>query len=333
MGALGLLLGCGPRHETPPATEDLPRVSVRAQKVEPRKVASQEEVVGTVRARLRATLEAKVSGRIAELPVRLGQSVRLGQLVARLDAAEIQARAEQARAAVLRAERDWNRVKALFDQQTSTRAELDDAEARLSIARGALDEAGAMLTYVEVKAPFNGVITRKLADVGDLATPGKALVELEDPSALQLEAEVPEALAPRIQGGAGLSIRVDGHEGELAGAVSEIAPTADPRTRTVQVKLDLPAGAPVRTGQFARLAVPSGETESLRVPRTAVVRRGQMEIAFVVDGGAARLRLVKTGRTSGDEVEVVAGLEQGDIVVVGGAGRLLDNQPVTVDDN
>ena len=129
-------------------------------------------MVGTVRAKLRATLEAKLSGRIDKMPVLLGQTVKAGQLVAHLDAAEIKARLEQAEAGLQQAERDWKRTSALFDQQAATRSDYDAAESRYQVAKAALAEAQAMMGYVEVLAPFDGVVTKKWADAGDLAAPG-----------------------------------------------------------------------------------------------------------------------------------------------------------------
>jgi len=287
-----------------------------------------EEVVGTVRARLHATLEAKLSGRIDKLPVVLGQRVKAGELVARLDAAEINARLEQAEAALEQAERDWKRVSALFQQQSVTRAEYDAAQSRNRLAKGAAAEAKAMMSYVEIVAPFDGVVTKKWVDVGDLAAPGKPLISIEDPSALQLEADVPQAIASRVQGGARLAARVDDVSGELTGTVSEIAPTADSVSRTFRVKVDLPGKPGLRSGQFARLAVPVGESHSLRVPASAVVQRGQLEIVFVVANQRAQLHLVKTGKRVGDEMEILSGLHAGDVVVIDGAAQLTDGQPV-----
>lgn len=323
-----LATGCGPKEHAKKShtTDSLPPVQARVAAVESRKLPISEEGMGTIRAKLRATLEAKVSGRIQELPVRLGQSVKAGDLIARLDAAEIRARFDQAQAALQQSERDYQRLKSLFEQQAAARADYDAAESRLSMAKGAVAEARAMMAYVEIHAPFDAVVTRKHAEVGDFAAPGKPLVDIEDPAALQLVADVPEALAGRIALDSKMSIRGDGYREEIVGTVSEIAPSADPLSRTVQVKLDLPPGAPARPGQFARLSVPLGESDTLRIPATAVVRRGQMEIAFVVDSDTARLRLIKTGRRTGEYVEVVSGLDAGDRVVAEGVEQLVDGR-------
>ena len=287
-----------------------------------------EEVAGTVRAKLRATLETRLSGRIEKMPVVLGEKVQKGQLIARLDAGEIAARLEQAEASQEQAERDWKRVSALFEQQSVTRAEHDSAQSRQRVAKGAVAEAKTMMTYVEILAPFDGVVTKKWADVGDLAAPGRPLVDIEDPSALQLEADVPESIASHIKRDSRLSVRVDAANTELTGVVSEIAPTADPVSRTFRVKLEIPQARGLMPGQFARLAVPIGEYKCVRVPTTAVVQRGQLEIVFSVANNRAQLHLVKTGKHVGDEIEILSGLDAGKTVVVSGADQLTDGQPV-----
>jgi len=298
------------------------------QNIKSKSYTTVEEVVGTARAKTRSTLETKVSGRITTLPVALGQPVNAGELVARLDAPEIVARRDQAEASLQQAERDWNRMAALFQQHSVTRAEYEAADTRRRVAEGAAAEAKAMLGYVELVAPFDGVVTKKWVEAGDLATPGKPLVTLEAPSELQLEADVPEAMASHVRREAHLVCRVDDVSGELAGVVSEIAPNADPGSRTFRVKLDLPSTPGLRPGQFVRIQVPVGESRSLRVPAAAVVQRGQLEILFVVANQHAQLRLAKTGRWFGNAVEILSGLDADDSVVVDGADRLSDGQPL-----
>jgi len=171
-------------------------------------------------------------------------------------------------------------------------------------------------------------VTRTWADVGDLAAPGKPLLDLEDPTRLQLEAEVPEAIASKIQRDARLMIRVNQTMPDLAGTVAEMSPTADPASRTFRVKLDLAPSPKLMPGQFARLLVPVGETVSLRVPASALVQRGQMEIVFAVKNHRAGLHLVKTGRRVNDEIEILSGLDSGDLVVIDNPRQLVDGQPV-----
>ena len=147
---------------------------------------------------------------------------------------------------------------------------------------------------------------------------------------MRLEADVPEALMGRISLGDKLSLRVPAIGAALEGTVSEIAPVADPNSRTFPVKLDLPRTAGLRSGQFGRLAVPVAEVNAISVPASAVIVRGQMEIAFVVENGKAQMRLVKSGKHLEGETEVVSGLNPGEQIVVDGAAQLVDGQPVEI---
>lgn len=329
LSAVLVLSGCHPKTETqPPPT--LPTASVRVQTVESRKYMATEEVVGTVRAKLRANLEAKVSGRIEQMLATPGQIVKQGELLVRLDVREIQARLDQARAVREQAERDRQRFENLLKQQAVTQQEYDAVEARFRVAEAGVTEAETMLGYAAVTAPFDGVVSRKLADVGDLASPGRPLLELEDPKELRLETDIPEALISRVKLGGRMPVSIRAANRVLEGTVGEMAPVADPNSRTFRVKLDLPADPELRPGQFGRVAVPVGETTSPRVPATAVVQRGQLEIAFVVAGERAQLRLVKTGRRFGEEIEILSGVSPGETIVVEGAATLLDGQPLAI---
>jgi len=327
-GVAAMLAGCGKQPERLEAGKSLPTATVRVQPIMKKLQQATEEVVGTVRSKQRASLEAKVAGRIAEMPVVAGQAVKTGALIALLDAREIQAKLDQAKAVLVQAKRDHDRFKVLLQQQAVTQAEFDGMEARYLVAEGSVKEAETMLGYARVTAPFDGVVSRKLADVGDLATPGRPLVEIEDPKALRLEADVPEALISHVQQGAKMKVRVSTLKEDLEGLVSEVAPAADPNSRTFLVKLDLPSAPGLRLGLFGRVAVPVGETSQPRVPASALVQRGQMEMVFIVVDGKAQMRLVKSGKRYGDEVELVAGVNPGERVVVEGAEKLLDGQPI-----
>ena len=322
-----LLVGCHREPAVvPPAS--LPAAAVRTAVIESRGYVATEEVVGTVRARLRAAVEAKVAGRIETLPVVPGQLVKPGDTIATLDAREARARLDQAVALREQAERDLARMVTLVKDGAVTQADFDAAQARQRVARAAVTEAETFLGHTQIAAPFAGVITRKFADVGDLATPGRPIVELEDPGALRFEADVPEALLERMPMGAHLPVRVSALKEAVTGTVSEVAPVAESVSRTYLVKRDLPAMAGLRAGQFGRVAVPTGEASVPQVPVAAVVQRGQLEYVFVVADGHAHLRLVRTGRRLADSLELVAGAGDGEKVVISGVDKLKDGQPV-----
>jgi len=321
-----LLTACG-KHESPPAAATLPSVAVKTQPAAFQPHTATEEVVGTVRSKQRAVVEAKVSGRVLEYTATPGAMVKAGDLLARLDVQEIQAKVDQARAMLDQAKRDFDRQKQLIASNATTRQEFDAADARVKIGTGAVSEAETMMSYAKVTAPFDGVVTRKLADVGDLAMPGKPLLEIEAPTSLRFEADLPEAILDRVKLGAKMPVRL---AKVIEGTVSEISPVADPVSRTFRVKLDLPQTEGLRTGQFGRVSVPVAEVKLLLVPQSAVLKRGQMELVFVAKEGKAALRLVKTGKVLQGRVEVLSGLEEGEQVIVSETAKLTDGQPVTI---
>ncbi|HWN95307.1 MAG TPA: efflux RND transporter periplasmic adaptor subunit [Methylomirabilota bacterium] len=322
--------GCRKKQHDSVSAQNSPAVAVRVLMVESKSHLATEEVVGTVRAKLHAVIEAKVSGRIEKMLVAPGQMVKAGEQLAQLDAREIQARLDQALTLREQSQRDAERLRQLLKDNAISQQEFETMEARSRVAVSSVTEAETMLGYTRIIAPFDGVITRKLADVGDLATPGRPLLELDDPKALRLEANLPEGLIARVQLGAKLEVRAATRDAAIQAVVSEIAPVADPASRTFNVKLDLPDHAGLRAGQFARVTVPVGESKALRAPVSAVTQRGQMELVFVVADQRAQLRLVKTGKRIGDEVELVSGVSAGEQVVVEGASQLRDGQAVEV---
>ena len=328
VAASSLLSGC---HKTAEQSQaELPSAAVRVQTVERKSRAATEDVVGTVRPKLSAAIEAKVSGRIGQMLVVPGQTVKTGERLAQLDAHEIQSRLDQAAAARQQAENDLKRFTSLLEQKILSQSEFDNAQSKFRVAAAAEAEAKTMLGYTDIVAPFAGVITRKLADVGDLAMPGKPLLQMENPGTLRFEADVPEALIGNVKLGDKLTVRIAAVANEIEGAIAELSPAADPNSRTSLVKLDLPGATGLRSGQFGRVAVPVGEASAIRVPAAAVIQRGQMELVFVVVSNHAQMRLVKTGSHVGDEVELVSGLNSGEQVVTENASDLVDGQPVTI---
>ena len=320
------------KHEpsTTPSAPPLPTAPVRVLKVESQRRMAVEEIVGTVRPKLSAAVSAKVSGGIEKMLVAPGQAVKAGELLVQLEAREIQARLDQATALREQTAKDLQRFQKLIADKAVTQQEFDAVQARQRMSAAAVTEAETQLGYTKILAPFDGVITHKRADVGDLATPGRALLELENPAALRLEADVPEALLANLKLGDRLPVHIAALKAELSGSISEIAPAADAGSRTFLVKLDLPTTSGLRSGQFGRVAIPVAEVNALRVPASAVVVRGQMELVFVVAGQQAQMRLAKTGKRLGSEIEIVSGMNSGETLVVEGAATLTDGQPLQV---
>src|SRR5215468_2460516 len=286
------------------------------------------EVVGTVRATRSATIAPLLGGTVAEVRVGLGSAVRPGDILVRLTAHDVEARLEQTRVMSAQAERDRSRAILLKEQGAISVAQFEAAVSQWSVARARQAEAGSVAERTVIRAPFGGVITAKLANVGDTALPGQPLLVIETPSALRFEAQVPERTGEHLAVGDHLPVRLDGMDADLVGQIAEIRPAADDATRTRLFKIDLPDTPGLRSGRFGRVLIAFGQSIAVTVPPEAVVRRGQLETVFVVDSGVARLRLVRSGRERGDRLEISSGLSGGETVALSVTAELVDGQRV-----
>jgi RND family efflux transporter MFP subunit len=322
------LAGCG-REEVAEAPEALAPVTVTRQAVERREVLVFEEVVGTVRPRKAAQVTAKVTGRLLEMTAIPGRKVKAGDLLAKLDVGELDAALARAEAALGQADRDLARFRSLRDSGAVALAEFEQAEARQRMANATVAETKTMVQNASVTAPFDGTVTRKFLEPGDLASPDRAIFAMEDSSLLQLEIHVAEAMAGSITLGSKFRVEVGGAGAEIEGFVSELSPSADVGSRTFLVKLDLPLHEPLRAGQFGRAFIPRGHRAALLVPSNALISRGQMDYVFTVAQNIARLRIVSIGATREDSTEILAGLDGGETVVLSPPATLRDGQPLT----
>ena len=299
-------------------------VVVPVARVEAREIPSLVELTGTVQAAERAAISAKVSGVVSRVAVTLGSTVAAGEVLVTLEAGEITARLRQAEAQLAQAKRHLERDRGLLARNAATPDAVRTMADQFAIAQAAHQEARSMLAYTTITAPFAGVITAKRVNAGALATPGTVLLELEDNRRLQVRTALPESLIARVRLGDRLTVHVPAAGFEAAATVAEIGPASDPGSRTGAVTLDLPAAADLRSGQFARVRVPGASAIALLVPESTVVPAGQMDRVFVIEGDTARLRLVRTGQRRDGLIEILAGLDPGEMVATGN-NRLLEN--------
>ena len=328
--ALALAAGCARRADSGAgAGADLPPARVRLAVVRAEALPSFAECTGTVRPQRSAQLAAKVMGTIAEMPVVLGQRVRAGDLLARIAADEIAARLAQAQSQLSTARRDLERERELLAKSASTPETVKDLEDRFTAALAAVREAEAMLGYTALRAPFDGVIARKLADVGDLASPGQPLLQIEGADEFRVEADLPDSLAAGLAPGARLAVEIPSRGAAFDGELTELSSAADPGAHTVLAKVRVPAGVTARSGEFARVRIAGAPVAALMVPASAVATVGQLQRVFVARGdGRAGLRLVRAGAARGERVEILSGLEDGERVVVAPPPGLREGQPL-----
>ena len=315
--------------QTPAAAA--PPVRVQTITVQKTELPSRVEVVGTVQAVNQAVIAAKISGPIVELPVVLGSRIKTGELLVKINAREISARVLQAQAQLAQARRNLQREEKLLKQHASTPETVKSMRDMLAIAQAGYHEAASMLSYTTIKAPFAGVITKKIANIGDLATPGMPLLHLEDDHHLQVVTAIPESSAPAIRLHDRLQISIPTAAKNLTGDVAEISPIIDPRSRTMPIKINLNDSSDLRTGMFARITLPGRSYTTLMVPKAAIVPFGQLKKIFVVDKNRVHLRLVRTGLRKDGRVEILSGLEAGDRIVIRGNRLLRSGQEVHID--
>ena len=326
-----LLGGCRGEEQQKQAGPPLATAQVRAFTAATEGSPTQTEVVGTLQAVQQAVIAAKVTGAIVQMPIVLGSEVKAGDLLVQLRAEEISARVLQAQAQLEQARRNLERERKLLEKNAATAEMVKSLEEMHRIAEAAHREAKTVLNYTTITAPFAGVVTAKKASVGDMATPGAPLLYLEDSRQLQVVTAVPETLVLQLHSGDSLTVHIPAAGLELAGTVAEVAPAADPLSRTAMVKLDIEETPQMRTGQFARVILPGAQRDTLFVPAAAVQRFGQMERIFVIKDGRAHLRLVRTGTTLLDQIEILAGLESAEQIAIPTTGAgLADGQPVTI---
>jgi RND family efflux transporter MFP subunit len=302
---------------------------------------------GNVVAWQEAVIGAELTGlRITEVLVNVGDRVARGQPLAKVAVETVAADLAQARASVAEAEAALAEAKANAERSKKLQAEgfispqatvqLITAEqtagARLAAARARAQAEEVKMAQTRIVAPDDGVISARTATVGSLTQPGQELFKLIRGGRLEWRAEVTASELARLAPGMKATLTTATGQ-TLDGAVRAVAPAVDPATRNGLVYVDLPAGAPVRAGTFARGTFELGRGEALTLPQTAVIQREGFSYAFRVDeAGRAVQFKVEVGRRIGDRVEIVAGLEPGTRVVASGVGFLADGDLVRVVD-
>lgn len=332
----GVLVGCKSSEPVHSAVVE----TAQARIVESRQVEipAMLRATGTLHARETSILSAQVVGRVQQVPVREGDSVRAGQTLVILDDATLKSASEQAEAAVKAAENQQTAAQTNADLAASTLARYKQLQAQKSVSPQEMDEvtrraeaaaaqvdalraqsnamkaqqsgARAMLSYTRVAAPFAGVITARMVDPGALASPGVPLVQIDSGGPLQMQTTVAESAISSIHAGMKMILSFDGAPGAgLQGTVAQIVPAADASSHTFLVKIDLPPAKELRAGMYATAEIPTGTRQAILVPHSAIVVRGSLPCAYVLgENNIAQLRYATLGAARGEMVEILSGI-------------------------
>jgi RND family efflux transporter MFP subunit len=342
-----LITGCGEKIE-PGNVKEKQKESIKATVVTAKIIRHPAiyESVGTVSAKTVSTISSKVMGSVTKVFVREGDLVKKGDLLATIDDRQAAAMFRQAKAALGAAQRaeisadagaelataTYTRYQNLMKDESASLQEFDEiksryqqAKAELAASKERVKEAEAALALAAVKrkdavikAPYDGIIRAKMVDVGDLAVPDKALFSMENKNAYVADLVLPEQYIHAVDLNQKVTVTVSALGSKtFTGTVQDIFPAADTKSRSFLIKIELPIDRELRSGMFARGAIPIGSSDLLLVPLTAVIHSGQLTGIFIVDSKQiAKFRLIRTGRIFDKTVEVLSGLKEGDRYVI-----------------
>ncbi len=294
-----------------PVPADAPTVTLATEEIAPR-----IDVVGTAVSANKINLSARIPAYVKEVFVSAGDPVKRDQVLLTLDDRELRQQLAAAEAQRQQAQTEYERMRQLVAANAASDQAMTAAQAAFDGAQAQADQIKVMLTYAEIRAPIDGKVTDRRIEAGDLANPGQFLLAVYDPANMRLEAPTPLRLVEKLPLGQAVEVTLDRPSLPFAGKVVEIVGEVDAQSRTQRVKIQLEGvQGDVLPGTFGRVWVADAPRPAILAPATAVYRVGQLEMVQVIQSGRAVSRLVKTGAVYGDRIEILAGLQAGDVIL------------------
>jgi len=307
---------------------------------------------GVVEAAQTANISTRVMGRITNIFVKTGDRVNKGQLLASVWDEDIKAKRAQtdamiaeAEGAFVTAQKDYDRFNNLYKEQSATAKELDNvtlqynsARAKVVAAKQLRSEVNADLSYSSLTAPFDGVVTQKLAEAGSIANPGMPILTIEQDGILQVSASIAESDISNIHLGDVANIQLKSTEKFFDGKIIQINPSSQFTVGQYIVKISIPATAKkdIYAGMFAGVNIPvkdtrQAKTDAVLVPTSAIINRDELTGIYTVSiNKTALLRWIRLGKNYGDKVEVISGLSKGEKFIRSSESRLYNGAPIVV---
>jgi membrane fusion protein, multidrug efflux system len=305
-------------------------VTVYVVPAERREFADELEALGTTRAAESVNIAARVSNVITAIRFDEGQRVQQGQVLVELENSEAQAQVAAAQSALVESRAQHRRATELLRTQAVSASQVETLEAKMLADQAALAAAQARLADHVVRAPFDGYTGLRRVSMGALVTPGTVITTLDDTSTILLDFEVPETFLSAIAVDQTLNARSAAYpESRFPGVVATLDSRVDPVTRaiTVRAHLDNPEGL-LRPGMFMTVRVLRASAPMLLVPEQALVPIQSRQYLYVVVDGRVEQREVTIGRRTPGEVEIVSGIDEGEVVIVEGTQRVRDGSLV-----
>ena len=343
-----LLASCG-SEDKKPVVDNAPAIAVEVSQVEANGNSPFLSVSGKIQATNSADLSTRMMGYVNKVYVNVGDKVSKGQLLVSINNTDLQAKKAQvnagiteATAAFNNAQKDYNRFKNLFADNSASQKELDDmtanfemAKARLEAANQMKNEINAQFTYSNITAPFSGIITSKNVETGNMANPGVPLISIETPGNFEVMAMVPESEISEIKSGTTVNVLVKSINQTIKGKVKEVSTSAKNTGGQYLVKIDLDkTNANILSGMFTTVQFPierKAKSAMVLIPNDAIVTNGQLTGVYTVSqSNTAMLRWLRLGRTFGDQVEVLSGLNADESYIISAEGKLFNGAKISI---
>jgi membrane fusion protein (multidrug efflux system) len=302
-------------------------VSVETAEVRTTELELSVKAVGTLLAEASATLRSEVPGQILVVHFQEGQQLAKGAKLYSLEATVLEAEVNEARANVDRSDAAFQRAQELHAKQLISTTDYDAARANYDVDVARLLSSRAKLSKTVIRAPFDGFVGLRRINVGDYATAGQELVDVVQLDPLRVDFSVPEILLPKVKPGQLIEVTVDAYPDEVFGGnITAVAPKSDVQGHNIEVRASLPNGElKLRPGLFVRVIVSLGvKPDAIVIPEQAIWPIGQNKTVYVVVDGKVERRVVRLGERRPGEVEVVSGLEVGEVIVTAGQMKLYD---------
>jgi RND family efflux transporter MFP subunit len=305
-------------------------VSVAVTKVSLQKVDGSLQLPATLEPSRQADISASTPGKIISFGIALGSRVAQGQVIGFVDTKQQQLGVKDAQEALSKAQKDYQLAKELYEGNAGTAQSVKDAQHALDAARIRVQQSGQQVGEGAIKSPISGIVTAKNGEVGEYANPGQALATIVDIYTLKAVVFVGEKDVYQLKLGQAATITADVLPGKsLSGRVSFISPVGDENHNyRVELSVSNPS-AELKAGTYIKVAFDLGKDfKALQIPKIALVEGTKNPYVYVVNGDQAFVRKITVGRESGENIEVLSGLKEGDEVVTTGQINLVDGSKI-----
>lgn len=288
---------------------------------------------GTIQPDTESNLASQITAKVEQVFVHVGDRVKKNQILLELDHRDALTQLAQAHQNVLSTQAHFElakvnlaRIKKLLKPGYVTQSDYDqsdtqflEARAALETAKKTLDQAKIALSYCTIRAPSDAVVLDRSIDPGDQASPGEILLKLQTSEQLQLEINIPEILVNKISKQQSVLITIPNLQSAITGTIAEIEPNIDPNTRTFLTKITIPNNQKIFPGMYGYAQIPIGIESMITLPKKTIIQSGQLTLVRILGHQSPELAFVTLGKTMGQQVEILSGINQGDKIIIDNA--------------